>query len=209
MKMEVARGLIERGCVKLSPQDPFLYASGLKGPIYCDNRLILSHVSFRDKIIHYFLEIIKNFTTQGDLIGGVATAGIPYASFISDRSKRPMIYIRPKAKEHGRKNQIEGDFKPHQSVILIEDLVNQGSSLADATNALVAAGLTSSQCLCIVDYQMPDAKKRLNELSLSLYSLTDFDHLVEAALEMKLIDSVGKKLLIDWQTEPKEWSKLF
>ena len=209
MKMDIARGLIERGCVKLSPQRPFNYASGLKGPIYCDNRLILSHVDFREKIIHSLMEVISHIPVEADLIGGIATAGIPYASFIADRLKKPMIYIRPKAKEHGKKNQVEGDFRPNQSVILLEDLVNQGSSLADAMNALLNVGLKSSECLCIVDYQMSDAKRRLNESSLSLYSLTDFEHLVEAAFELKFIDSAGKNLLMDWQADPKEWSKLF
>ena len=209
MKMDIARGLIEKGCVKLSPQNPFTYASGLKGPIYCDNRLILSHVDFREKVIESFLELIKNHSLQFDLIGGIATAGIPYAAFIADRLKLPMIYVRPKAKEHGKKNQVEGDYRPNQSVILVEDLVNQGSSLADAMFGVNQAELNSSQCLCIVDYQMGEAAKRLSELSLSLYSLTDFEHLVAAAFEMKLIDSEGRKLLIDWHADPKEWSRVF
>lgn len=209
MKMDIARGLIEKGCVKLSPQNPFTYASGLKGPIYCDNRLILTHVDFREKIVHSFLEVIKNHSLQFDLIGGIATAGIPHAAFIADRLKLPMVYVRPKAKEHGKKNQVEGDYRPNQSVILVEDLVNQGSSLADAMSGLKEAGLSSNQCLCIVDYQMGAASMRLKELALTLYSLTDFEHLVEAALELKFIDSEGKKLLIDWHADPKEWSKLF
>jgi orotate phosphoribosyltransferase len=209
MKMDIARGLIEKGCVKLSPQNPFTYASGLKGPIYCDNRLILSHVEFREKVIHSFLEVIKKDSFQFDLVGGIATAGIPYAAFIADRLKLPMVYVRPKAKEHGKKNQVEGDYLPNQSVILVEDLVNQGSSLAEAMSGVRDAGLISTQCLCIVDYQMGEAKKRLKELSLSLVSLTDFAHLIEAALDMKLIDSEGKKLLIDWHADPKEWSRLF
>lgn len=209
MKMDIARELIKKGCVKFSPQNPFTYASGLKGPIYCDNRLILSHVDFREKIIQSFLDIIIKYSLQFDLIGGIATAGIPHAAFIADRLKVPMVYVRPKAKEHGKKNQVEGDYHPNQSVILVEDLVNQGSSLADAMTGVIDAGLNSSQCLCIVDYQMGAALKRLNDLSLSLYSLTDFDHLILAAFELKFIDTDGKKLLTDWHTDPKEWSKLF
>ena len=209
MKMDIARGLIEKGCVKLSPKDPFTYASGLKGPVYCDNRLILSHVDFREKIILAFLEMIKGHSLQFDLIGGIATAGIPHAAFIADRLKCPMVYVRPKAKEHGKKNQVEGYYQPNQSVLLVEDLINKGASLADAMWGIKNAGLVTTHCLSIVDYQMQEAKKRLNELSLTLYSLTDFDHLVEASFELKLIDNEGRKLLIDWQTDPKEWSKLF
>lgn len=209
MKMDIARGLIEKGCVKLSPRKPFQYASGLKGPIYCDNRLILSHVEFRQKIIHSFLEVIKKYSLSADLIGGIATAGIPHAAFIADRLSLPMIYVRPKAKDHGKKNQVEGDYQPNQSVLLVEDLINQGSSLSDAMAGLEAAELNSSNCLCIVDYQMSEAKKRLKELSLNVYSLTDFEHLVEASFELNFIDTEGKKLLMEWHSDPKEWSKQF
>lgn len=209
MKMEVARGLIRENCVKFAPHNPFTYASGLKGPIYCDNRLILSHVDFRDKIVQSFLKVIEENFLQFDFVGGVATAGIPHAAFIADRLRRPMIYIRPKPKDHGQKNQVEGDYLPGQSVLLIEDLVNQGSSLVLAKQGLEQAGLISTQCLSIVDYQMRQASDKLNELSLTLFSLTDFEHLVNAALELQFIDLDGKKLLMDWHADPKEWSKLF
>lgn len=209
MKLDIAKALINKGCVKLSPAQPFTYASGLKGPIYCDNRLILSHVEFRNQVIKAFIEVIKSHSLQFDLIGGIATAGIPHAAMIADRLESPMVYVRPKAKEHGKKNQVEGDYKVNQSVILVEDLVNQGSSLADAIAGIHSAGLISTQCLCIVDYQMKESRKRLKELSLNLYSLTDFEHLVEAGLELNFINSDGKKLLMDWHADPKEWSNLF
>ncbi|MGZ3809683.1 MAG: orotate phosphoribosyltransferase, partial [Bacteriovorax sp.] len=107
------------------------------------------------------------------------------------------------------RNQVEGDFRPNQSVVLIEDLVNQGSSLVSAVHGVREAGLITTDCLCIVDYQMEEARERLKELSLHLHSLTDFYHLVEAALELKFINSDGKKLLIDWHADPKEWSGHF
>jgi len=206
MKLDIAKALINKGCVKLQPQNPFTYASGLKGPIYCDNRLILTHVDFRDQIIESFIATIRQHKLDFDLIGGIATAGIPHAAMIADRIKAPMVYVRPKAKEHGKKNQVEGDYKANQSVILVEDLVNQGSSLADAMMGVKEAGLISSSCLCIVDYQMQEASKRLKELSLNLFSLTDFEHIVEAALELQFISGEGKKLLRDWHADPKGWS---
>ena len=206
MKLTIAKGLIETGCVKLSPLEPFQYASGLKGPIYCDNRLILSHVEFRNQIREAFVLLIKSKNLSFDLIGGIATAGIPYASFIADRLNLPMVYVRPKAKDHGKKNQVEGDYKTNQSVILVEDLVNQGSSLVDAIHGLEMAKLKCSDCLCIVDYQMGESRKRLTELSVNLYSLTDFDHLVAAALELNFIDENGKNLLMQWHVDPKQWS---
>src|SRR6478609_4582883 len=111
MKLDIAKGLIETGCVKLSPSAPFSYASGLNGPIYCDNRLILGHVEFRDRVIQAFLEVINKQSLKFDLVGGIATAGIPHAAFIADRLNLPMVYVRPKAKDHGRKNQVEGDYR--------------------------------------------------------------------------------------------------
>jgi orotate phosphoribosyltransferase len=206
MKLEIAKALINNGCVKLSPRDPFTYASGLKGPIYCDNRLILSHVDFRNTVIESFVKTITSQSLEFDFVGGIATAGIPHAAMIADRISAKMVYIRPKPKDHGKKNQVEGDYKAGQSVILVEDLVNQGSSLAEAMFGLHSAGLKSSDCLCIVDYQMDEAKKRLKELSLNLYSLTDFEHLVEAALQLHFINSDGKNLLMDWHADPKSWT---
>jgi orotate phosphoribosyltransferase len=102
MKMEIAKKLLTLGAVKFSPNNPFTYASGLKGPIYCDNRIILSHVEFRDQVIAGFIELIEKNKISYDLLGGIATAGIPHAAFIADRLKKPMVYVRPKAKEHGR-----------------------------------------------------------------------------------------------------------
>lgn len=209
MKMDIAKALINKGCVKFSPSNPYTYASGLKGPIYCDNRLILSHVDFRNQVIAEFIRVIKESKFSFDLIGGIATAGIPHAAMIADRLNMPMVYVRPKPKEHGKKNQVEGDYQAKQSVILVEDLVNQGASLKDAILGVKAADLRCSDCLCIVDYQMPEAKKRLDELALTLYSLTDFEHLVMAAMELRFIDAEGRKLLMDWHVDPKEWSKLF
>lgn len=209
MKLDIAKALINKGCVKLSPESPFLYASGLKGPIYCDNRLILSHVAFRDTIIHAFIEALRNHKLDFDYIGGIATAGIPHAAMIADRIKAPMVYVRPKPKDHGKKNQVEGDYKPNQSVILVEDLVNQGASLAEAMAGVKSAGLISTHCLCIVDYQMEEAIRRLKDLSLTLYSLTDFEHIVEAARELQFINEEGKKLLMDWHADPKGWSSRF
>ena len=206
MKMDIARGLLSLGAVKLSPLEPFVYASGLKGPIYCDNRLVLSHVEFREKIISSFIDVLQQNKIHYDLIGGIATAGIPHAAFIADRLKEPMVYVRPKPKGHGKKNQVEGAFKRNQKVVLFEDLVNQGSSLADAMAGLQQAELLCDHCLCIVDYEMPEAKKQLQALGIKLWALTDFTSMVKSALEMKIIDEEGERLLLNWHSDPKKWS---
>ena len=209
MKMDIARGLIQIGAVKLSPMQPFLYASGLRGPIYCDNRMVLSHVDFRQQVIEAFLSVIKQNNLEFDLIGGIATAGIPHAAFVSDRLKKPMVYVRPKAKDHGKKNQVEGYYLPQQKVLLFEDLINQGSSLVDAMSGLQLAELQCADCLCIVDYEMGSAHEKAKSLSINLWSLTDFTTIISCALELKLIDDEGKRLLKQWHSDPKKWSDTY
>jgi orotate phosphoribosyltransferase len=209
MKMDMARNLLNLGAVKFSPQNPFTYASGLKGPIYCDNRTILSHVEFRDQVVEAFINIIKQNELTFDHLGGIATAGIPHAAFVADRMKRSMVYVRPKAKEHGRKNQVEGDYKPGQKVLLFEDLVNQGASLEDSMVGLTIAELKCDACLCVVDYEMQGAKTRLSDLSIQLFSLTDFTALTSMAFELNLINQEGLNLLKEWHADPKAWSAKF
>ncbi len=209
IKKSVAHGLLKNGCVKFSLDKPFLYASGLKGPIYCDNRMVLGLVELRELIIQSFVELIQSKKWSYDYVGGIATAGIPHAAFIADRLKSPMIYVRPKPKDHGKKNQVEGSFIPHSNVLLIEDLVNQGSSLSDAVNGLKLADLNCDKILCIVDYEMPVAHQKLNQLGISLHSLTDFSVLVESAFELQLIQNHDKEALISWHQNPKLWSEKF
>lgn len=207
--MDIARNLLNLGAVKFSPQNPFTYASGLKGPIYCDNRTILSHVEFRDQVVAAFIDVIKQNKLSFDQLAGIATAGIPHAAFVADRMKLPMVYVRPKAKEHGRKNQVEGDYKPGQKVLLFEDLVNQGASLEDSMAGVTSAELTCDACLCVVDYEMQGAKTRLSDLSIQLYSLTDFTALTSMAFELNLINQEGLNLLREWHADPKAWSAKF
>lgn len=208
MKMDIAKKLISLGAVKFSPSKPFTYASGLRGPIYCDNRLVLSHVEFRDEIIKAFISLISFHQFQFDLIGGIATAGIPHASIISDRMKKPLIYIRPKPKGHGKMNQVEGDYKAGQKVLLVEDLVNAGSSLVEAMDGLKLAELSSQLCLCIVDYEMKSSRLKLKEQNIELFSLTDFTSLSLAALELRLVNQVEFELLKSWQADPEHWSTI-
>lgn len=209
MKMDIAKNLINLGAVKFSPQNPFTYASGLKGPIYCDNRLILSHVEFRDQVIQSFIDVILENKLTFDHLGGIATAGIPHAAFVADRMKRSMVYVRPKAKDHGRKNQVEGFYKAGDKVLLFEDLVNQGASLEDSMAGLNGAELKCDGCLCVVDYEMAGAKERLRNLSIQLFSLTDFTSLTMAAFELNLINQDGLNLLREWHADPKAWSAKF
>jgi orotate phosphoribosyltransferase len=204
---DVARILFKLNCVQLKPSEPFTYASGLKGPIYCDNRQILSYVAEREVIINYFVELINSLNLDYDCLAGLATAGIPHAAWIADKLKKPMIYIRGKAKGHGKQNQVEGAYTKGQKVLFVEDLVNQGKSLGDAYDGAINAGLNPVGCVSIVDYEMQNAKDRLETLSLKLYSLANFSDLITYAQDSELITEKDHTLLVSWQNDPVRWSQ--
>jgi orotate phosphoribosyltransferase len=168
--------------------------------------MVLSHVPLRNKIISCFLDVISTKKIQYDYICGIATAGIPHASFIADRLQEKMIYVRTSAKGHGKKNQIEGDYLSGKEVLLVEDLINQGSSSSDAILILRESSLNVNHCLSIVDYEMEEAKKRFDQLKITLHSLTKFSVLVDCAFELKLIDNLGKTELQNWHRDPKNWT---
>ncbi|MBT7609735.1 MAG: orotate phosphoribosyltransferase [Bacteriovoracaceae bacterium] len=205
-KLTIAKILLQKDCLRVRPKSPFTYASGLKGPMYCDNRKILAHVEERSQIIDAFIKLIKKLNLEFDSLCGLATAGIPFAALIAERLNKPFIYVRSKPKAHGQRNQVEGYYRPNEKTLLIEDLVNQGKSLEEAVVGIREAGLNAIACLSIVDYKMINAKKRLEELSLSLYSLTDFQNIIESAESLKLIQSDEKATIIAWQQSPEFWS---
>ena len=205
-KLTIAKILLQKDCLRVRPKSPFTYASGLKGPMYCDNRKILAHVEERSQIIDAFIKLIKKLNLEFDSLCGLATAGIPFAALIAERLNKPFIYVRSKPKAHGQRNQVEGYYRPNEKTLIIEDLVNQGKSLEEAVVGIREAGLNAIACLSIVDYKMINAKKRLEELSLSLYSLTDFQNIIESAESLKLIQSDEKATIIAWQQSPEFWS---
>lgn len=202
---EIAKILLNIECVQVSPSDPFTYASGLKGPIYCDNRKILSHVGERNKVVQSFIDLIKEKNFQFDQLAGLATAGIPHAAFIAGELGLPMIYIRDKAKGHGKGNQVEGHYQKGQKILLIEDLVNQGSSLEKAVDGATNAGLEVIGCLSIVDYEMPKSREILKKLKLDLFSLTNFSTLADTACALGKIGKDEIEMLKAWHRDPAKW----
>ena len=203
----IAQTLLEVGAVEVRPQEPFHYASGLNGPIYCDNRKLLSHTGARQKIRDAFVDLIREKKIDFDQLAGLATAGIPHASFIADQLNCPMVYIRSKPKAHGKRNQIEGDAGPNQKLLLVEDLVNQGASLEEALLGVKDAGLAAIGCLAIVTYQSQAASEVLSKYDVPLYNLTDFDTLCRVAKEMGKIEEADLELLKQWREDPKAWSE--
>jgi len=208
MKENVAKLLLDVGCVKISPSNPFTYASGLKGPIYCDNRKILSHPESRSQIVNNLKELVTSLDLNFDHLAGLATAGIPHAAFLAHELNKSMVYVRSKPKGHGKGNQVEGDYKPGQKVLLVEDLVNQASSLVDAVNGVKKEGLEVVGCVCIVDYQMETAKKRLEEMGINLFSLTNFESLVNVLNQNGQLTEQENELLVSWHKDPKNWQNV-
>ncbi|MFZ8932978.1 MAG: orotate phosphoribosyltransferase [Bacteriovoracaceae bacterium] len=208
MKENVAKLLLDVGCVKISPSNPFTYASGLKGPIYCDNRKILSHPESRSQIVNNLKELVTSLDLNFDHLAGLATAGIPHAAFLAHELNKSMVYVRSKPKGHGKGNQVEGDYGPGQKVLLVEDLVNQASSLVDAVNGVKKEGLEVVGCVCIVDYQMETAKKRLEEMGINLFSLTNFESLVNVLNQNGQLTEQENELLVSWHKDPKNWQNV-
>lgn len=205
---DIAKVLLSKNCVQLSINPPFTYASGLKGPIYCDNRLLWSHIDARRMIIDSFKNICAEKNFEFDAFCGLATAGIPHASILAWELKKPLLYVRGGSKGHGKQNQVEGDVRPGMKVLLVEDLVNQGKSLSDAVVAVRAVGLEPVGCLTIVDYETSGARAVLKEHDLMLHSLTSFGSLVEEAEAQGTLSATDIAAVKTWQANPAGWEIL-
>lgn len=204
-KEGIAKLLLELKAVALNTQQGFLYASGRKGPIYCDNRLILSYTAERNKVIEEFLQMMKDKRLDCDVVAGVATAGIPWAAFLADRLKKPMLYVRASAKDHGKENQIEGELEEGKKVIVIDDLINTGGSSVAACQAISDSGGKVIACLAIFSYSHDEALKLFTDAKVPLYSLSDFNILIKVAIETKYITDKDRQVLIAWHRNPKDW----
>lgn len=204
-KMQAAGLLLECGCLQLSPERPFSYASGLVGPIYCDNRLVLSYPQNREALVLELKKLCHSRGLQELTVAGVASAGVPHAAILAHELKRPMLYVRSKKKEHGRQNRIEGQLVKGQEVLVVEDLVNQGGSVADAIEALRDEGAVVKHVVCLVSYQLPTAIERLSALDVELHYLCDFDSILDEAVSRQQISTDQVESLRRWQKNPKNW----
>lgn len=200
---EIAKALLSIGAVELRPQDPFIWTSGVKSPIYCDNRLTMSSPVVRKQIAEALAQNIKDFFPETEVIAGTATAGIPHAAWVSDVLNLPMVYVRSKAKEHGRGNQIEGKIESGQKVIVVEDLISTGGSSIDAVRALKSQGCEVLGVVCIFTYHLNRAYELFKETGVSYVSLTNFDALIEEATLSNQISEEDKPQLIAWHEKLK------
>ena len=207
-KKAVAEKLLQINAIKLSPDKPFTWASGWKSPIYCDNRKALSFPLVRDFIKSEMCDTISQFFQNIDLLAGVATAGIPWGALAADHLKLPYIYVRPKPKEHGLGNQIEGNFEKGMKVIVIEDLISTGKSSLEVVKVLRNSGLEVTGMVSIFTYGFKEAEEAFNLANVSYKSLTDYDTLIALAMEKGIISINEEKTLLDWREKPSTWKSL-
>lgn len=202
----VAEKLLQVNAVQLSPQAPFTWASGWKSPIYCDNRRILSFPYVRDYIKSELCNVIFEQFPEADMLAGVATAGIAWGAMAADQLKLPFVYVRPKPKEHGMGNQIEGYFEKGQKVLVVEDLVSTAKSSLQVVDVLKAAGLEIVGMVSIFTYGFPQATEAFQQAGVRYVPLTDYGHLLDAAAAKSLIQPEHQEILLKWRQDPANWT---
>ncbi|HVZ96375.1 MAG TPA: orotate phosphoribosyltransferase, partial [Chitinophagaceae bacterium] len=204
-KKAVAEKLLQINAIKLSIDQPFTWASGWKSPIYCDNRKILSFPYIRDFIKSEMCNVIFQSFPDTQLLAGVATAGIAWGALAADQLKLPFIYVRPKPKDHGLGNQIEGFYEQGQKVVIIEDLVSTAKSSLQVIEVLKSAGLHIEGMVSIFNYGFDEAKNALAKAGVAAQSLTDYESLISLAAERNYISGSDQNTLLNWRTDPANW----
>lgn len=198
MKQHIARQLLSIGAVELRPHDPFTWASGVKSPIYCDNRLTMSFPSVRKEIAKGLAGLIEEFYPDCQVVAGTATAGIPHAAWVCDLLELPMVYVRSKAKEHGQGNMVEGKVEAGKKVVVVEDLISKGGSVLQAAEGLKAAGFDVLGIVAIFTYDLPQSIDAIREAGFTFHTLTNFPALVEEAIDNGAIREEDLPMLADW-----------
>jgi len=203
----VAEKLLQVGAVKLSPNAPFTWASGWKSPIYCDNRKVLSFPYVRDFIKSEMCNIIFEKFGEADMLAGVATAGIPWGAMAADQLKLPYIYVRPKPKEHGLGNQIEGAYQASNKILVIEDLISTGKSSLQVVDVLRNAGLEVIGMVSIFNYGFSIADEAFKTAKVPYLSLTNYASMIELAVEKGEVDPSTHDMLMQWRESPSTWNQ--
>jgi orotate phosphoribosyltransferase len=204
---KIAEILLSINAVSLNLSKPFKYSSGILSPIYTDCRLLISDPVSRKKVISVLVKEIVKHDTQVKVIAGTATAGIPHAAWVSEKMKLPMVYVRGKAKDHGKGNQIEGRMGKKQHIVVIEDLISTGGSSIESVKALRESGAIVNSVYSIMTYDMEVAKKNFQEAKIKSISLTNFQSIVSVAQKKKLIKKSEMENILLWSQDPKNWAK--
>ena len=203
---QTAELLLQIKAIKLQPNEPFIWASGWKSPIYCDNRMVLSYPPIRNYVRSTMAKHIEQTFGKPDVIAGVATGAIGIGVLVAEELGLPFIYVRPEAKGHGRKNQIEGQIKAGQSVVVIEDLISTGKSSINAVRALKEAEVNVKGMVAIFTYGFELATTNFKAENIDLYTLSNYKSLLDQALKTKYITTKEKNILTKWNANPSAWN---
>lgn len=204
---EIALKLLQINAIRLSPEDPFTWASGWKSPIYCDNRVSLSFPKIRSEIRDEIVKAVKESFETPDAIAGVATAGIPQGALVADALELPFLYVRSSPKDHGLGNQIEGRLDKGQRVVVIEDLISTGGSSLKAIKSLRDAGAEVLGIIAIFSYGFPVADENFKAEKVLAVALSNYSALLEAAFEKGMITADEQEVLKEWRRSPDTWSR--
>lgn len=203
---KVAKILLDIKAISLNPKKPFRYSSGILSPVYTDCRLLMGYPKERTLIRNSYVRMILA-AGKFDCIAGTATAGIPHAAWVADKLRLPMVYVRGKAKDHGKGNQIEGQLKKKQKVAIIEDLISTGESSTETVRAIRREGAKSSCIFSIITYGMRKSEDNFKSNNIKLISLTDFPTVVKAAEKIGYIKAKDKEIILQWAKDPISWGK--
>ncbi|MBV6473084.1 MAG: Orotate phosphoribosyltransferase [Saprospiraceae bacterium] len=208
MAHNIAERLLDIQAVKLNPSHPFTWASGMRSPVYCDNRRALAHPDFRNQIATGLCDLVASIQDCG-AIAGVATAGIAWGALLAHETGLPFCYVRSKPKDHGLKNRIEGQLEVGSRVVVVEDLISTGKSSLEACDALIEEGMDVLAVVSIFQYGFAQTKAQFEQRGLKFFSLCSFSELLERALQRKSITSTEFEELMSWNQDPAGWSQSF
>lgn len=204
---QTAELLLQINAIKLNSKNPFTWASGWKSPIYCDNRITLSFPAVRNFIRDEFVKQIEDKFGRPDVIAGVATGAIGIGILVAEAMGLPFVYVRPEAKKHGRQNQVEGFLEKGQTVIVVEDLISTGGSSLMAVEALRNEGANVKGMAAIFTYGFPISEEKIAEAKLEVYTLSNYENLIEKAVEKQYVSEEELETLQSWNSNPSEWGK--
>jgi orotate phosphoribosyltransferase len=207
LKKVFASKLLKIKAIKLQPNNPFTWASGWKSPFYCDNRKTLSYPDLRSYVKLELTHAVLEFFPEAEAVAGVATGAIAQGQLVADELNLPFVYVRSKPKDHGLENLIEGELRPGMKVVVIEDLISTGASSLKAVEAIRKDGCDVIGMVASFTYGFPIAKKAFEDEHVKLVTLTDYEHVVDEALETGYIKESDVELLHDWRKDPANWNK--
>lgn len=202
---KTAEVLLSINAIKLNPETPFTWASGWKSPIYCDNRLLLSYPTIRNYIKTELARHLEAVYGRPDVIAGVATGAIGIGALVADSLGLPFVYVRPEAKKHGRQNKIEGHLEKGQNIVVVEDLISTGKSSLNAVDALKEAGANVKGMVAVFTYGFELAKNNFSQQNIPLYTLSDYESLLEQALDTGFINEKELNIVSQWNNNPSQW----